>query len=63
MKFHLSNIPGQNIFTAHGEGYVQVNERRYEQPIIVMANQIISDWPTHKPEACSCVSVLPRFLW
>ena len=47
VNFHLSSLPGQNIFTAHGEGYVQVNERRYEQPIIVMANQVISDWPAH----------------
>ena len=45
MKFHLSNNPGQHIFTAHGAGYVQVNERRYEQPIIVMADKVISDWP------------------
>lgn len=45
MKFHLSNNPGQNIFKAHGAGYVQVNERRFEQPIIVMADQVITDWP------------------
>lgn len=47
MKFHLSNTPGQNVFTAHGAGYVQVNERRFEQPVIVMADQIISDWSAH----------------
>jgi uncharacterized protein len=45
VKFHLSNNPGQHVFTAHGEGYVQVNERRYEQPIIVMADKVISEWP------------------
>ena len=45
MKFHLSNNPGQNVFTAHGAGYVQVNERRYDRPIIVMPDQVISDWP------------------
>ncbi len=44
MKFHLSNPAGQNIFTAHGEGYVQVNELRYEQPVIVTPAEIISDW-------------------
>jgi uncharacterized protein len=45
LKFHLSNNPGQNIFTAHGEGYVQVNDQRYHQPLIVTPGQIISDWP------------------
>jgi uncharacterized protein len=45
LKFHLASNPGQNVFTAHGAGYVQVNERRFTQPIIVMPEQIISDWP------------------
>lgn len=45
MKFHLSNNSGQNIFTAHGAGYVQINELRFERPIIVMPGQIINDWP------------------
>lgn len=45
MKFHLSNNPGQNVFTAHGAGYVQVNDQRYEQPVIVTPEQVISDWP------------------
>lgn len=45
MKFHLSNHPGQNIFTAHGPAYVQVNEQRFEQPVIVTPAQIFNDWP------------------
>jgi uncharacterized protein len=45
MKFHLSVNSGQNIFTAHGEGYVQVNEQRYERPLIVTPEQVLSDWP------------------
>ena len=47
MKFHLSNNPGQNIFTAHGAGYVQVNDQRYEQPVIVTPDQVIIDWHAH----------------
>ena len=32
MKFHLSNIPGQHIFTAHGEGYAEfVNSETMKQ--------------------------------
>lgn len=45
MKFHLSTNPGLNIFTASGENYVQVNDQRYEQPVIVTPEQVISDWP------------------
>jgi uncharacterized protein len=45
LKFHLSNNTGRNIFKAHGEGYVQVNEQRFEQPLIVSAENIIADWP------------------
>lgn len=45
MKFHLSNTAGHNIFTAHGAGYVQVNDQRYERPLIVSPEQLISDWP------------------
>jgi len=45
LKFHLSSNPGRNIFKAHGEGYVQVNERRFQQPLIVTPENIIADWP------------------
>jgi uncharacterized protein len=44
LKFHLSNNPGQNFFTAHGAGYVQVNDHRYVQPLIVTPEQVIGDW-------------------
>lgn len=44
MKFHTSSNPGQNIFTAHGEGYVQVNAQRFEQPIVVTPERIIDNW-------------------
>lgn len=48
MKFHLSNNSGQNVFTAHGAGYVQVNERRLEQPVIVTPDQVITEWPARR---------------
>jgi len=45
LKFHTTHNPGQNIFTAHGPAYVQVNDQRFEQPVIVMPKQIINNWP------------------
>lgn len=45
MKFHQFTTPGQNIFTAHGPDYVQVKDQRFTQPVIVTAEQVLSDWP------------------
>ena len=32
-------------FTGHGDGYVAVNGRRYEQPLVVSADSVRTDWP------------------
>jgi uncharacterized protein len=45
LKFHLSNNAGKNIFKAHGDGYVQVNEQRYTQALIVTPGELLADWP------------------
>jgi uncharacterized protein len=44
LKFHLSNNSNLNVFTAHGTDYVQVNDQRFEQPVIVTPVQVLSDW-------------------
>ncbi len=44
MKLHLSNISGINAFTGYGEGYVMVNRMRYERSLVLLPEQIISDW-------------------
>jgi uncharacterized protein len=35
----------QFLFTAHGEGYVSINGKRYLQPVVVMAGEVRTDWP------------------
>ena len=45
MKFHLSSNTSRNIFKAHGVGYVLVNDQRFQQPLIVTSDNIITDWP------------------
>lgn len=45
MKFHQFTTPSQNIFTAQGEGYVQVKDQRYTQPVIVTAELVLNNWP------------------
>lgn len=44
MKLHLSQNTGQNMFTAYGDGYVLVNQQRYETSLIVMPDQLVRDW-------------------
>jgi len=44
LKLHLNTSTSRKIFTAHGEGYVEVNRERYEQPIAVTPEQVLTDW-------------------
>lgn len=44
MKFHLATAGSQNLFTGYGEGYVQINQKRYDQNLIVLSDQIIENW-------------------
>ncbi|MBL8510475.1 MAG: Mth938-like domain-containing protein [Betaproteobacteria bacterium] len=45
MKLHLHTTPGTHTITAHGDGYVAVDGQRYEQPLIVLPDQLIHPWP------------------
>ncbi len=44
LKLHLSGSAGQNMFTGYGDGYVIVNQARYEQNLIVLPDRIIERW-------------------
>jgi len=44
VKLHLSNVAGLNLFTAHGDGYVAVNNERYESNLILLPESIITAW-------------------
>lgn len=45
MKLHLSSRTQENIFTAYGDGYVQVNTQTFTGPIIVAPQTLIDPWP------------------
>ena len=51
MKLQLNTTTIQNIFTAHGAGYVTVSGRRFEHPIVVTPEQIFTDWQPQGFEA------------
>ncbi len=44
MKLHLANPGDTKLFTAHGAGHVMVNGERYERSIVVLAEEVRSDW-------------------
>lgn len=45
MKLHLANFNHQNIFTGYGDGYVLINQVRYERNLIVLPELLIDEWP------------------
>ena len=45
MKLHLSNPSGVNSITAHGDGYVEINQRRYTSSLVVMPQTLyVEGW-------------------
>lgn len=44
MKLHLTTAENNNLITAYGESYIEINKQRYTQNIIVMPQTILSDW-------------------
>lgn len=45
MKLHLTRAAGNQLITGYGEGWVEINEKRYQHSLIVLPNQLITDWP------------------
>lgn len=44
MKLHLTQAAGNQLITGYGEGWVEVSAVRYEHSLIVLPNQVITDW-------------------
>ncbi len=44
MKLHLTGAGSVNLFTAYGEGYVSVNNRRIDRSAVVLPDRIVADW-------------------
>ena len=45
MKFDLQKPTGQKLFTGYGNGYLMVNNVRYERSLVVTPERVIDDWP------------------
>ncbi len=44
MKLNLANLGDTKLFTGYADDHVMVNRERYDSNIVVMANEIRSDW-------------------
>jgi uncharacterized protein len=53
VKLHLARPTAINVFTAYGEGYVNVNNERFEKSLVVLPERVISDWPATSFDALS----------
>ena len=51
MKLHRSDAIGKNAITGYGEGYVLVNQARHERTLVVMPDQLVTDWAASTFEA------------
>ena len=44
MKLHLTTAENNNLITAYGSDYIEINKQRYAQNLIVMPATLIHDW-------------------
>jgi uncharacterized protein len=51
MKFHVTTPAGQNLFTGYGDGYVAINNERYEHPVLVSPEGAVESWDASSFEA------------
>jgi uncharacterized protein len=51
MKFHITKAAGQNLFTGYGDGYVAINNARYEHPVLVSPEGEVEPWDASSLDA------------
>ena len=51
MKLHRSEAIGKNAITGYGEGYVMINQARHERTVVVLPDQLVTDWAASTFEA------------
>lgn len=44
MKLHLSTARGVHLITGYGDGYVEVNTRRYQGSLVILPDRVIANW-------------------
>lgn len=44
MKLHLTQAAGSYLITGYGDGWIEVNQTRHPQSLIVLPALIVTDW-------------------
>jgi uncharacterized protein len=44
MKLHLTQSAGNYLITGYGTGWVEINETRYQESLIVLPSKLVTDW-------------------
>lgn len=44
MKLHLTSAQGNQLISGYGNGWVEINAKRYTQSVIVMPEGVYTDW-------------------
>lgn len=44
MKLHLTDSAGNKLITSYGDGWVEVNNVRYEHSLVVLPAMVLTDW-------------------
>lgn len=44
MKLHLAGAGGGQLITGYGDGWIDINGTRHTASLIVLPNQLITDW-------------------
>lgn len=45
MKLHLTRAAGNQLITGYGPDWVDINDVRHQASLIVLPNQLVTDWP------------------
>lgn len=44
MELHLTQSDRNHLITGYGDGYIEVNKKRYNQQVVVTAEELALDW-------------------
>ncbi len=58
MKLHRTTSEGRYLFTGHGEGYVTINQTRYESSVLVTPTSIV-EWTAGSVDVLSTADFDP----
>ena len=56
LKLHAASSPQSNLFTAYGDGYVEVNAVRFGRSIVVMPDRDVLEWQADRFDALTTES-------